>query len=422
MNMPVDIRSGRMAASSLLITVILSLVIGLICALMILLAYSNLRLRTDMRIEDQLSRNLQSSINLVLEDTPPAGMVMQKTLDLFGNGHDSAFIREELWGVYDVASIEVREGGRARRKLFFFGGQLPPALDGCLYLAEHQRSLYLVGSTLLNGKAYLPKGGVKPGYIDQRGYDNATLVQGSVANSDSLPMLDPALMQYYAGLPAKDTPIRTTDQVPTEMEQSFGDTVRMIRGHGPVVLTGVSLSGHIEIVSDSLIEVDADARLENVVLTAPVIRFKAGFSGRIQARCSDSLVAEENCHFYYPSSLMLIRKAGVTWQPRMIIAGNCLLEGLALSWCGSGDKSMTYTEVGTGTLIRGVLYTAGYLLLKGNVYGATLTDYFIYRTSAIVYENYLTDAQLNRSLLSAHFAGPVVFNGRKNNRIGQWVN
>jgi hypothetical protein len=81
-----------------------------------------------------------------------------------------------------------------------------------------------------------------------------------------------------------------------------------------------------------------------------------------------------------------------------------------------------YTEIGAGVLIQGILYADGYLLLKGKVYGATLADYFLYRSPAIVYDNYLVDAQLDRAALPSYFAGPVLFGDRKKNRILQWVN
>ena len=421
--MPIKIKTGRLSASSLLITVILSLVVGLTCSLLILLAYHNLHLRTDLRVEEKLSRNMNSCIQLTLKDDPATGLAQKKALDLFGQGNDSAFIREEAWGVYHVASIEVRDGARSRQKNFFFGALLPASLDGCLYLAEHQRSLSLVGSTTLTGKAYLPKGGVKPGYIDQRGYDHTELVNGNTEKSmDSLPALNTASIQYYTQLPAMDTARGDGDGVPVVLERSFRDSLSTIWAKGAVVLSGVNLNGHILIVSDSLIEVNSDSRLENVVLSAPVIIFRSGFSGRVQAYGSDSLVTEANCRFYYPSALVLAKKAGDTRQSRLVIGENNLLEGLALAWCAGSDKNKSYVDIKTGSTIQGILYVNGYLSLRGNVSGPTLTDYFIYKGPAVIYENYLVDASLDRNSLAAWYAGPVIFNDKKKNRVLQWVN
>lgn len=421
--MTINVVFHRVSATSLLITVILALVIGLTCGLLILLAYNNLRLRTDLRAEEKLSRNWNSCLSLVLKDDPATGEIRHKALDLFGTGNDSVYITEETWGVYQVASIEVRDGNRSKVKSFFFGSLLPSGLDGCLYLAEHQRSLSIVGSTTLTGKAYLPKGGIKPGYIDQRGYDHTELVNGSIEKSgDSLPLLNTGLIQYFAQLPASDTSRRVGMAVPGNLESSFRDSLQTIWGHGAVVLSGNNLNGHILIVSDSLIDVNADARLENVLLSAPVIRFRSGFSGRVQAYVSDSVVTEDNCRFFYPSALVLAKRSGDTQQPRLVIGGNNILEGLALSWCQGSDKNKTFVEVGAGTTIQGILYVNGYLSLKGSVSGPTLTDYFIYKGPAVIYENYLVDASLDRSSLAGWYAGPVIFNSKRNNRILQWVN
>lgn len=413
--------SGRWAASSLLITVILALVIGLTCGLLILLAYYQLRMRTDLQIEEKLRRNISSSISMVLEDNLNPGFAQQKMLDLFGQGEDSVIVREEAWGVYQAASVEARTAGRSRRKDFFFGSLLPASMDGCLYLAEHQRSLSLVGSTRLTGKAYLPKGGIKPGYIDQRGYDHTDLVDGSTEKSgDSLPALNTSSIEYYSKLPVMDT--LKGDVVPLKLERSFSDSVQTIWARGAVELSGVELDGHILIVSDSLIEVDAACRLENVLLSAPVVRFRSGFAGRVQAFASDSVVAEDNCRFFYPSALVLVKKDGDTRQPRLVLGSNSLLEGLALAWCAASDKGKTFAEVKTGATIRGVLYVNGYLSLRGNVSGPTLTDYFIYKGPAVIYENYLVDASLNRGELAGWYAGPAIFNAKKKNRVLQWVN
>jgi hypothetical protein len=323
-----------------------------------------------------------------------------------------------------VAAVGVKDGAHSLEKNFFFGSLLPAGLDGCLYLAEHQRSLSLVGSTLLKGKAYLPKGGIKPGYIDQRGYDRTDLVDGPTETSQaSLPPVDTGLVKYYAQLSEKDPAKASADSlVPPSLDLSFRDSLRAIRGHGTVTLSGIRLNGHIIIVSDSLIDIAADTRLENLVLVAPVIRFRSGFSGRVQAFGTDSIVTEDNCSLLYPSALVLSKKTGATGQPRLVLGRNSLVEGLVLSTCPANDKSMTFAEIKAGSTIRGVLYVNGYLSLKGHVSGTTLTDYFIHKSPAVIYENYLADAVLDRGDLAGWYAGPVIFSGKKNNRVLQWVN
>jgi len=409
--------------SSLVITVILSLVIGLLCAAFVLGSYLLLLQRTVSNVEDALSRDMESSIDLVLEDDLPAGASERKAIDLFGTGNDSAYIREEIWGVYGVATVKIALSGHTKDRSFFTGALLPDTLDGCLFLSEHQRPLTLVGHTLLTGKAYLPKAGVKPGYIDQRGYAYTTLVNGDMERSGSaLPVVDEELLRKYVALQARDTTRKTGDPVPVELMQSFSDTVRLLKEHGMLEMSGVRLSGHVLVASDSLIVVDADTRLDNIVLTAPVIRFKAGFAGRVQAFGCDSVVAESGCRFVYPSILAVVKKAGSVYQTRLVLADSCVLEGMVLAFCDSTDQDMEYTEVGNGARIRGVLYTNGYLVLHGSVEGATLADNFLYKDQSVILENFLVDVQLNRAALPVSFAAPVLFKGRKRNRVVQWVN
>src|ERR1700722_83385 len=250
-------RFWRIQGSSLVITVILSLVIGLLCGAFVLGSYLLLLQRTAANIDDALSRDIESSIDLVLEDDLTTGGPENKAIDLFGIGNDSAYIREEIWGVYGVATVKIALGGHRKDRSFFTGALLPDTLDGCLFLAEHQRPLTLIGNTLLTGKAYLPKAGVKPGYIDQRGYAYTTLVNGDVERSgNALPAVDEGLIRRYLLLQARDTSRKTGDPVPAELTQSFADTVKLLKEHGVLEMSGVHLSGHVLVASDSLIVVD----------------------------------------------------------------------------------------------------------------------------------------------------------------------
>ena len=174
-----------------------------------------------------------------------------------------------------VSNREDRPQRPYERQEFFYGSAVDGHAGWLSFLSEHQRPLTLVGNTLLTGKAYLPKAGVKPGYIDQRGYAYTTLVNGDVERSgNALPAVDEGILRRYLALQAADTSRKTGDPVPAELTQSFADTVRLLKEHGVLEMSGVHLSGHVLVASDSLIVVDADTRLDNIVLTAPVIRFK----------------------------------------------------------------------------------------------------------------------------------------------------
>jgi hypothetical protein len=412
----------RVPANSLLITVIISLVIGILCSLLILLAYNNLQTREMIVTQDKLERNLQSAINLTLADSTIAITPEINNIDLFGEGNDSATIKKETWGLLNVASVTVSINGKTKERHFFYGQSLADnALSGCLYVAEHQEYLSIVGNTRLTGDAYLPRGGLRPAIIDQRGFGSSELIKGSIKiSSDSLPALNASLLQYLSQLEAGSTDNDNTS-IPDSLDQSFGDSIFTIHQHGSLVLSSCTLKGHILIIADSMITVNSDANLQNVLLSAPVIKFEDGFSGSVQAIATDSIITKNNCRFLYPSAFCIIKKEDTHEQPGIYIGDSSLFEGAIITAAPFNDQYKTTAAIGKNTTIKGMLYISGFLSFNGAVNGIVLTDHFIYRSSASIYENYLVDGVIDRSALSTYFILPPVFNTKKVKQLIQWV-
>jgi hypothetical protein len=415
------------SANTLFITVVIAVVIGILCSLMIMLGYQDRHFDQLINTQNRLERDLQSGINLVLADTSLILAREEDKLDLFSEGNDTVTIRKENWGLFSLASVEVTGAGKKRSCSFFFGQAPDTAWDGCIYLAEHKTPLSLVGDTRLSGDAWLPGGGLRPGFIGQRGFSFSEMIKGDIRNSaDSLPLVDRRLAALFAQLrEQKGSPGMNGNgqmAIPDSLNRSFADSLYLIYRKGPIWLSSCDLKGHIMVMSDSMIGVSGDAHLENVILAAPVVELDSGFSGNLQAMASDSIIVKRDCHLAYPSSLVLW-KTGGSGQPKIRIAEDCTIEGVILTDApGKNDMFKTYVESGRNTLITGLIYAAGYLFLKGAVHGTVLTDYFLYRSSSTVFENYLTDAEIDRNARSRYFILPHVFNHAKANRIVKWLN
>ena len=405
-----------------------------ICSSLLLLAYHDLQDDRIAGTNNRLRRNFQSAVNIVLADTSRILISRADTIDLFAAGEDAAMIRRENWGLFDVAAVAVWAHGQGKAKCFFFGPAAQEPLDACLYLADHRIPLNISGSGQLTGDAYLPKGGVHPAYIDQRGFSNAEPLTGNIrASQDSLPPIDTRLAYLLSqpegdstqdrGGPSRDRTGASQTLIPDTLDCSFADTATVLHRKGPVTLNNYILKGHIRIVSDSSITVDSGCVLENVILAAPYIELKSGFSGTIQAFAKDSIIVRSNCHLHYPSGLLLVKAQGSPNQPLIRLADSCTLEGVLLTLTpAANDQIKTYVEVGNNSTITGYLYASGFLFLKGTVHGTVLADYLLYKSSFSIYQNYLVDAVIDRKQLSGYFAGPKLFSdtGRLN-RIIQWV-
>jgi hypothetical protein len=407
--------------NSLVVTVVISLVLAIICSSIILLAYYNRQQQLKNDIELQLQRDVESSTNLILADSSVYPNPVSDTIDLFGEGKDSLEIKKELWGIFQVATVKSFHNRVSRERSFFYGPAMPDYMNACLYVADHRRPIAVVGYTKLIGDGYLPGAGIKTSYIGQRGFENNKLIAGEIKTSqDSLPVLSKNVLDYLHKVLSGNL-IISSKFISDSLEQDFSDTAVYIYSKEKISLSNCSFKGHIQIKSDIAIEIDPSAQLNNVMLVAPCIRFKEGTKAIAQALASDSLVIEKNCVFEYPSALILKKENNSTLQNRLLIAENCKIKGVVLSLCNNNDLYKTFVEVGGETKIMGVIYTMGYLALKGNIEGIAMTDFFIYKSPTTTYENYLVDITINRIRLPGYFLIPSIFNSSKTQDIIQWV-
>ena len=400
--------------------------LGVLCSSLILLSYYNRSFQLQANLSEKLDRNLQSVIALALADTTSQIMSRRFEYDLFGKGEDSVSISKSPWGIYDIAVVKAWNRHEAKTKKLLYGATLPSYFDGSLYLVDHDNPLSVVGHSSLIGDAYLPKAGARIAYIDQRGFDGTTLVNGVTKNGGkTAPSLNNAIIQYLYSLlrPKQDTGvIRLIAPASKDtIFQSFQDSALSILTQGNTVLSNIVIYGQVIIRSDSLIEIDSTAILENCLLIAPGIKIKTGFAGTIQAIASDSIIVEGNCILKYPSALVLLKGKGQSIQNGIEIMNNCTIEGAVFSIADTSDELKTKVEIGDQSLINGIVYVQGYLSMHGTINGTVLTDYFIYRKSASVYLNHLVDAVINRKKMSAYYVGPNLFTGKKSQKIIQWL-
>ncbi len=423
--MPID-KPVRLKANALFITVIIALVIALLCSMVLLLAWRQMDFESSVHDAARLDRDFGSVVDRILADTAQTLVVQQEQSDLFDNGEDSVTIKRENWGLFGLADARVVYKGKDKTRAFFTGQATGAPLNGCLYLADHDRPLSLTGNTRLVGDAVLPKAGVNAAMIGQHSFTSPQLVQGSIRVSpDSLPLPDNRLINHLLrwsdSLMAQPGDAHALT-IGEDWQQSFADTAVVIRQKGPIRTGACHLKGHIILVSDSIIEIGSRTQIQDVLVVAPVIKIEDGFSGRLQALASDSILVGSHCGLSYPSTLVLLKRANDIGQPVIRIGDSCRITGVVLTRSmKSDDLKKTCLETGKQSLICGYVYVSGYSYLQGAVNGAVLTDYFIYRTPLTYYENYLVDVEIDREALSKYFIGPDLFNTGEINQVVQWV-
>ena len=410
-----------------MLTILVALTLSLLCGGVVVLTYYNRQQQLLSDTEERLTHQLHSGIQLILSDTIPIEENKEEWLTPFGNLYDSLHIKKRNWGIYQAASVTASSGRFKRNQSFLFAPALPPYMNSCIYLADHDRPLYVTGNTKLTGDAWLSKAGVNAAYINQEGFNNNQLIDGEVKVSEkTLPPLNTMIVRQLYEM--SDTSLRapiisrvTSFSDSDQLRNSFDEEAVLIYSKDSLRLSDCKFEGHILIRSDNCIEVAPTASLQYVILIAPVIKIKRDFKGRLQAIAFDSLVVEDAVELDYPSSLILLKRKGETAQNQMLIGEDCLLKGTFASIFGPEDTYKTFVTIGKRSKVEGVVYTMGYLELAGSVIGTVLTDYFLFKSSGMVYENHLVNVEIDRSRLSPYFLSSLIFYQSTNQQVVAWV-
>ena len=176
---------------------------------------------------------------------------------------------------------------------------------------------------------------------------------------------------------------------------------------GPLVLEQ-NLEGNIILHSFDSIFVRSTARLRNVILIAPRIRFEKGFKGEVQAIAHEQITVEENVYLSYPSVLVLNElntnenqtNSRITIQSKAKVLGGVLLVSQKMEKRRPIQLSMK------DALIAGVVYNQGQCEIVGKIAGAIYTSQFFLKIGGGEYINHILDAHISLDLLPKEFVLP----------------
>jgi len=410
-------------AGSIYYALAVALLIALLCGSLILFASAN---RTQLQWSRRMCNvrlNAASGMQVLMSEQPPVPYGEKTVIDLYGRRQDSVELQRKEWGLYEVAIARAFSGTEQFLEAAIVG-RLPDTTDRtALWLADLDRPLALCGKTELRGTCYLPEAGLKRAYIEGQSYTGDRMVYGEIKKSERfLPKLNEALIDKLQKL--LNAEFSETDSLGDismllendSLSHSFLKRPLCFYSATPLDLSGKSLSGQITLVSGSAITVSAETRLNGVLLAAPRIVFKEGFSGRVQAVARDSMILEKGTQLLYPSVAALVAGPRSPEQAGMRVKEKSLVEGTVLAWRAQDDfRKQAVLSFGKETEVQGFVYSNGQLDLKGSVYGQVICNKFLLVTPSAVYEHHLLNAVIDRSKLQRAFAASVLLqeNGKK---------
>lgn len=409
-------------ASTLYIVVIISLLIAMISASLLTIAfYYRLEVQKKTRL-DNLLHNENSGREILLSEGF-SDYDKEVVMDLFADQKDSLVLRKELWGVYELGMVKAFELKDTLKRSFLIGNVF---LDSnVLYLADEDRPLSLSGKTQLVGDGELPKSGLKQSYVDGKPYEGKELIKGKITESNrNVPPLDEKLIQQLEQnfKPEKGLPFNVRDS----MVNSFFNTVQLYQLElNQPVIEDTKLRGKIILVSDTVITIAATTVLEDVQIYAPAIIVASGFKGSCQLFARDSIVIGKDCTFDYPSFAGVFKSEESKIQSKISIEEGVTFSGILMTYEKKRSDLQTMISLGAKSRVKGEVFATGYIKMeKGlTVYGKVYAKRFIMQTPATLYENYLIDITLNRKLLSKYYLSSIVFKrASPDKKVLKWLN
>jgi len=418
-------------AGSLFYALIISLLISIISSSLILFAYLTTIQFDNFEISHRLKLNVDSGLNLLLSNQTLISANEEKTLDLYGQGTDSVFLKRKYWGGYEIIISKALFKNIQEIRIAQIGIGVDTSTSYCIYLSDNDKPLAVCGKTVIKGNVFLPKSGIKSTFIEGQNYSGSKLVDGIIKQSKKeLPKIHPGRIEYldnYLNGKFKsdvDSVINIGLNLSGDsINNSFINKTIVFETGSSVNISNGSYSGNIIIYSSKQIVVSNSAIINNCILIAPKIIIEKQFKGTLQAFASDSIILKEEVCLNFPSCIGIIQL-----YKHNIVSGIKLSENDTLHGNIFAIKKIKDSDSQIGVMISkksnvtGVVYSEGFVDLKGSIYGTLICNKIMLNTPSSIYDNHLLNAELDGSKLSEHFVGIDLLEESKNRKIAKWLN
>ena len=411
----------KVKAGALQLTMFIVIIIALLLSAFILLIHTHNRFKIQTNFVLETVDNASKGIDYMLQNDIRLDDTIQ--VNLHTENHKAVKVYRDYWGLFGkVVSIATTKTNTFR-KTALMGGLQSQKDRTALYVEEQNKPLVLVGNTRVEGLTYLPKQGVRTGNISGHSYYGSQLIYGDTKESGKLPKILNKTLEHLKTTQNQIEGIHPNQFLDLNRTRtyrnSFLSPVQIIYSKKDMVLSNVSLTGHILIQSRTKIIVEANASLTDVVLIAPEIDIKSKSRGTFQAIATKGLNIGQNCILNYPSALVLIEDTKQIQNisnniktPFIKVGKGSDLKGV-IAYLGRTENYKAQVFIDDSVTIRGEVYCSRNLELLGKVYGSVFTSGFVANQSGSVYQNHLYNATIAIDGLPQDYVGLMFENQEK---------
>lgn len=413
----------KIKASALQFAILVATIIAILLGSFLTLTYTHSYFNTQSEFLLSTIEKANQGIDFsLLPDT-----VINDSISIQNNGIQTR-LTKQYWGAFEKITATASIKKKSFSKMALIGSALSnPAT--ALYLADDNLPLVVVGTTKIEGKAYIPTSGVKPGVISGNYFYGTKPIIGSTKpSSSSLPRLEPAWENYINAM-ASFVPSANSTIIPQKPEAhgSFFQTDQIIYNNEPIHVTE-NYTGNILIKSERAITLSSESKLEDALLIAPIITIEKGFSGTLHCIAEKQIIIEEQVNLEYPSSLVVMGKINkensrlpsdeipVSIGTLSKISGSLVYLGNEKS---QNEKSRIHIDLKTNSMIKGMIFCRGNIQLNGTVKGTVYTEHFIAKEAGSRYINHIYNGTILANALHPKFSGLPFVKTKK--EIAKWL-
>ncbi|MCF6318179.1 MAG: hypothetical protein L3J83_02705 [Proteobacteria bacterium] len=413
----------KLKAGALQLTMFIVVVIALLLASFIILIHTHKRFNVQTDFVLETINNADRGIDYALYNFIPINNLI--TVDLQDEDYKTLKVKRDFWGLFEKVTSVSTIKTNTFKKVALVGASQPNTNRTALYLKDNNKPLVLVGNTKIQGTAYLPKRGVKPGNISGQSYYGEQLIYGQIRLSSNFPKLLSGTLHHIRtdyNKAVTANPNQFLDiNVNRVHQNSFLKPLQVVYSNSIINLSNVALTGHIKIESKTKIVVDATSVLKDVVLIAPKIEIKNNVKGTFQAFATETITVGKNCKLEYPSALVLNgdnssteNEASQSLDYIISIDKGSVIKGVVV-FLGN-PKPNNYKPqivIEEGATIKGEVYCNQNMELKGGVFGSVFANNFVALQSGSIYQNHMYNAKILIDELPQEYVGLPIENSNK---------
>jgi len=421
----------KLKAGALQLTTFIIVVIALLLTAFIILIHTHkqFQIQTDFIVETTKQSSL--GIGYVLNNVVPLNDTT--TINLGDEDYKSLKVHRDFWGVFEKVTSTSSIKNKCFQKLALIGSKQSKNNKTALYIQDNNKPLVLVGNTKIEGDAYLPRLGVKSGYISGQSYYGSQLIYGQTRISSRLSKVLSETINQIKSI--ENIALRIPQnrflniQEGETYNNSFLKPLQFIFSNNTIDLRAINLTGHILVQSKTKIIVHPSSKLKDVVLVSPYIEIRSNVVGNFQSIASKEITVANDVLLNYPSALVVnekqkIQTEGNTITPiernKISLNDNSTIKGLVL--CLGQENSNNYEvqiDIKEKAVVYGEVYCNQNIELQGTVFGTVYTNNFIANQSGSVYQNHIYNGRININELPQEYVGLPFINSKK--EVLKWL-